>query len=163
MKKITFEMLRNSVVYDKETGCFSLAKGIKNKKAGDFVGSKNSIQGYIELSICGIKAYGHRMAWLYEYGAEAEGSIDHINGIRHDNRIANLRLASSFVNAQNTRKPSRNNTSGFLGVSFCPQTNRWVAQITAGKHINLGRYDTPEHAYEVYLAAKRRLHSGCTI
>ena len=163
MKNITAAMVRSSVGYDKETGVFFHLLDRGHRKAGDPAGSRNVVNGYVELSICGIKAYGHRMAWLYEHGTDAQLTIDHINGVRHDNRISNLRLASRAVNSQNTRAAQKNSVSGFLGVSYCKFTNRWKAQITAGRNYTLGRFDTPELAYEAYLTAKRQMHEGCTI
>ena len=65
---------------------------------------------------------------------------------------------------QNLRKPKANNTSGFLGVTFCRCTNRWLSQIhTGGKNYKLGRFDEPELAHAAYLQAKRRLHEGSTL
>lgn len=163
MKHISILEAKQSLNYCPETGVFTWARDSSRAKRGDIAGSKNKVNGYIELCFYGVKHYAHRAAWLFVHGVNAELPIDHINGDRSDNRIVNLRLASPFVNAQNIRKPQRNNTSGFLGVTFCPQTKRWIAQITAGRHVNLGRFDTPEQAHEAYLQAKRSLHLGCTV
>lgn len=58
----------------------------------------------------------HRCAWLLEKGSEPPETIDHINGIRDDNRICNLRAASFAENVRNT-VPKKNNKTGFKGVS----------------------------------------------
>jgi hypothetical protein len=80
------------------------------------------------------------------------GLIDHQNGDGTDNRWANLRLATSSLNAANSRRRS-DNTSGFKGVSRC-RGARWRASIQLnGKFKHLGHFDTPEEAHAVYCAA----------
>ncbi|MGU3904773.1 HNH endonuclease [Escherichia coli] len=62
------------------------------------------------------------------YGDIPEGmEIDHINGIRHDNRIENLRLVKKSANQRNRIKLSKNNSSGISGVYFCNTRKRWIA------------------------------------
>jgi hypothetical protein len=66
--------------------------------------------------------------------------IDHINHVRHDNRIANLRLATSAQNHQNRRRITKS-ASGFLGVTWHTRDRRWQAHIEAsGKSIHLGYF-----------------------
>lgn len=84
---------------------------------------------------------------------EDEREGDHINGITLDNRIENLRVCTSAENNRN-RRISRNNTSGFLGVSYDKKANKWRAQIEVnGVNKRLGVFDTPEEAYIVYCRA----------
>ena len=162
--ELTHERLLSELSYDKEAGDFRWLSSGFGRRTDRPVGGINKVSGYIEIGIDGGKYFGHRLAWFYATGEWPKLKIDHINCIRHDNRISNLRLASDFVNAQNIRSPSKNNTSGFLGVSFCKCTNRWISQITyQGRHHNLGRFDSPEAAYAVYLQGKRQLHEGCTL
>lgn len=93
------------------------------------------------------------------YGAWPDGEIDHINGDRKDNRLENLRLATSSENKQNIGLKS-NNRSGFTGVSWFAAAKKWRADITiAGKMRHLGRFDTPEAAAEAYAKAKAELHT----
>lgn len=76
--------------------------------------------------------------------------IDHINGVRTDNRRLNLRVATQLENTRN-RGAQRNNKSGYKGVSFDKYAGRWVAHIRAnGKTMHIGYYDTPEEAARVY-------------
>lgn len=66
--------------------------------------------------------------------------VDHINGIRSDNRIENLRIVKNSENSKNQKRKSTNK-SGMTGVSWDTQTQRWRAHITVnGKMISLGRY-----------------------
>jgi len=68
------------------------------------------------------------------------------------------------TNAENKRGPRKDNKSGFLGVCWHPQARKWRARIQLrGKSHDAGLYDTPEEAYAAYVAAKRKLHAGCTI
>ena len=91
-------------------------------------------------------------------GEWPKDQIDHINGIRTDNRFTNLREATT---AENTRNGliSKNNTSGFKGVCFHKDTGRWQAKIFInGKGRHLGLFDTAEAAANAYDAAAAKLH-----
>lgn len=79
----------------------------------------------------------HRVIWAMFHG-EWPDQIDHINGIKDDNRIVNLREASQFENMKN-QKIYVNNTSGVVGVSFNARQGTWAACINhEGKRIYLG-------------------------
>jgi len=155
--------LKEILNYNPSTGLFTWKTekryGIKlNKIAGC-----NS-HGYIAIKVNGKKYAAHRLAWLYVYGKFPNNMIDHINGIRHDNRIENLRDVTSEINQQNQIKPRSKNSSNFLGVNFEKNLGKWKAQIQANKVKKyLGLFETPELAYEAYLIAKRELHEGCTL
>lgn len=159
----TVDELRAAIAYDPETGVFTRIKSYGRSKAGTVLGSKTA-QGYLSVSFKGQLTSAHRLAWFYVHGVMPSSPIDHINGDRADNRIENLRCGGYTANNQNRLKPQRNNTSGFLGVGWNPQNKKWRAQITVNNQTkHLGHYDTPEEAHEVYLAAKRKYHKGCTI
>lgn len=114
--------------------------------------------GYLHVMIDRGTYKLHRLAWLYEFGSFPREELDHINGKRTDNRIANLRECSREQNSEN-RARSRNNTSGFTGVSFSKLNRRWRSKIEkSGKRHDLGLFDSPEEAHEAYLKAKARLH-----
>ena len=88
--------------------------------------------------------------------------VDHIDGNRANNAIANLRDVTRSVNHQNLRRARSDSAHGFLGVS--PFFGKWKARITVNRVFqHLGVFDTPEEAHAAYLEAKRRLHVGCTI
>lgn len=132
-------------------------------RAGALAGS-TAANGYQYIKLQGKGYLAHRVIWFFAHGVWPSGSLDHINGDRSDNRIANLREVSARGNAENMRRPGRANTSGFLGVSRVKESNRWLATIRAnGRSISLGYFGTPEEAHATYVQAKRRLHAGCTI
>ncbi len=115
-------------------------------------------QGYRCGVIAGEKCLAHRAVWAVHSGRWPENQIDHINGDKTDNRIANLREATHAENLQNSRRPSRN-TSGFKGVCFDRSRGKWMARIHAdGRDRMLGRFDTPEEAHAAYRAAAEKHH-----
>lgn len=147
--------------YDSETGIFTWKQNRRTVKAGQVAGHKSQL-GYVDISVCGKLYQAHRLAWMLVHREIPNGEIDHINGIRHDNRIANLRIVDSRGNKQNKRLPMRTNKSGFLGVDFCQ--GKYRAQIRVnGEKLYLGLFDSPEDAHAAYLKAKREHHETCTI
>ena len=85
--------------------------------------------------------------------------VDHINGNTRDNRRENLRLCNRAENGRNRGKLS-NNTSGFKGVSWNKETDKWRASIMVGdgKQKHLGYFDDPETAYQSYCLAATKYH-----
>ena len=151
--------------YDQHTGILRWRVSPSGPcKAGAIAGSRTD-RGYWRVMIKGRSYLAHRLGWLIVHGNWPHGEIDHINGIRDDNRLANLRDVSSTENRQNLRKaPSTNKSSGLLGVSYAQQCKKWVARIRiSGKRIHLGHYETAEQAHDAYLEAKRSLHVACVI
>lgn len=87
-----------------------------------------------------VRYKAHRLAWLYVYGYFPENDIDHINRMKDDNSIANLREVSRQCNIRNVGLRSTNKT-GVTGVSWCKRFGKWQAQIRADKmNKNLGYY-----------------------
>lgn len=110
---LTQKRLKKLLYYDKDTGFFIWKKDIFNLnkynivRQGDIAGSINK-QGYITISINGKRYSAHRLAWLYTYGHFPKQEIDHINRIRNDNRLYNLRDVSHKVNTENKSEPGEN-------------------------------------------------------
>ena len=156
------QAIKERLCYDASTGVFTWRLSSRNSvRAGSVAGGVDR-EGYRRITI-GRKTYNeHRLAWAYVHGYMPKDEIDHINGVRGDNRIENLREADRFLNTQNVLKRS-NNKSGYLGVCFYKPTSKWRAQIRANKKSYfLGDFDEPEQAHEAYMAAKRNLHPGFT-
>lgn len=116
------------------------------------------LHGYKQGRVLGRYASAHRVAWAIHHGEWPEGEIDHINMERDDNRIANLRLATSSNNHMN-RGRQENNTSGVKGVYWQKARGKWMAQIqVAGKQIFLGRYATKSEAHAAYCESAKKYH-----
>lgn len=106
----------------------------------------------------------HRLAWLHVHGVWPKDDVDHMDGNRVNNCIANLRDVDRSTNLQNMRSPGRPSKSGLLGVSWFERDRNWLARICVdGKNRYLGYFQTKEQAHEAYVAAKRKLHAGCTL
>jgi hypothetical protein len=162
---LTQERLRELFQYNEETGVFTRKVTVAPPKAmaGMIAGSLGN-QGYLLIMVDRRTHMAHRLAWLYVHGVFPKGDIDHINGVRSDNRIANLRDASRSLNIQNSHGPRPTNKSGFLGVCWSKKEAKWVAQITLNyKNTRIGSFDSPEEAHAAYLLVKRQVHLGCTI
>ena len=115
---MTQEYLKSILDYNSLTGIFTWKVRTSNRvNIGDIAGSANK-DGYIQITIYGVKHYAHRLAYLYIYGW-LPPKVDHINndGPKSDNRIANLRPAKNNQNLRNRGKTIKN-TSGFKGVFF---------------------------------------------
>lgn len=115
-------------------------------------------QGYRSGTLSCRKFLAHRVAWALHCGAWPTGEIDHINGIRSDNRISNLRVVGGSENHRNKGLPS-NNTSGCIGVRFDRRGRKkpWVAAIGInGKSIALGMFATKGEAIAARKAGERK-------
>jgi len=158
---ITVEKLKERLFYDAETGLFTRRLRYGGFPSGSLVGTQRR-DGYLHMVVLGKQYLAHRLAWLYSYGKWPAMYVDHINGIKSDNRLANLRDVSHSENLQNLRQANFDNRAGLLGVVT---TRRGIcAQIVVnGKSMFLGYFATPELAHEAYIEAKRLHHMSCTI
>jgi len=159
-KCLAQDLLKELFNYDPETGVFTRKTNNNRWKIGDIAGHKH-LFGYVKMRINKIDYMAHRLAWVYMYGSIPESlTVDHINGVRDDNRIDNLRLANGHKEQAQNLKKRNDNTSGYVGVYPHILPNKWIAQIRVnGKAIYLGIYDTPEEASEAYIKAKVEHHT----
>lgn len=119
--------------------------------------------GYILVTVKGRSLFAHRVVWALMNGEWPQLDIDHINGVRTDNRPANLRQVTRSVNCQNKAKALASNAStGLLGANYHKSNGkRFRAQIWInGKNRHIGYFATPEEAHAAYLTAKAKLHEG---
>lgn len=160
-KNLTAERLRELLTYDPETGVFKWNAGGKGRRLDRVAGGLHPTLGYWYIGVDRVKYPSHRVAWLYMTGKWPEHEIDHINGVRSDNRWSNLREATKSQNMQNQRRAVRG-TSQYLGV--CALGKKWKASIQVDKKSrHIGVYLTEEDAYAAYLEVKRKLHEYCSI
>ncbi|MHB0965531.1 MAG: HNH endonuclease signature motif containing protein [Bellilinea sp.] len=168
---ITQKRLKELLHYNPETGAFAWKSdryaGRNNAflitKAGDRAGFVVR-DGYRYIVIDGNRKAEHRWAWLYMTGVALDRStdIDHINGVRGDNKWRNLRTATRSENMQNMKTHHLDNETGFLGVER--KRDKFSARICLkGVRHSLGSFDTAQAAHEEYLKAKRVLHNRGTL
>ena len=165
IKMITQNTLREEFSYNASTGLFHVLKHNQNssRKIGDVVGSLKQ-NGYLNIYLNKKIYLAHRLAWLYVYGQLPKLQIDHINGIKTDNRISNLRLSTASQNAQNQTKAKATNKTNLLGVRKKPNKNVFEASIKVnGKNVYIGCFKTAQLAHEAYINRKRELHEFNTL
>lgn len=165
MSELTQEILKQLLDYDIETGLFSWTnhKDVYFMNRGQSAYKKTS-NGYFYISINRKRFAAHRLAFLYVSGRFPPDMVDHLNGVRSDNKWSNLREVSNTENQQNQRQASKNNSHGFMGITWHARDKSWQAQIRVNNTRKfLGYFKTPEEAHNAYLVAKRKLHSTCTI
>ncbi len=140
---ITQEILKSLLVYDPETGVFTnrVTRNV-NAMIGKVAGTDQP-DGYQRIKIFRKCYLSHRLAWLYVHGVWPIDQIDHINGIRNDNRLGNLRPVSQKENMEN-QKLHVGSKSGHRGVTWDTETGKWLAQVRhntvirkVGRFINL--------------------------
>lgn len=126
---VSIDIINEWLRYEPATGKFfwkkvkTRGKAVLHAEAGGF-----NMKGYRMISIAGRRHMTHRLVWMIETGEWPTQEIDHINGIKDDNRFCNLRTVPHKINMRNL-SAHRDNKSGVLGVSFVPRRNKWVAQI----------------------------------
>jgi hypothetical protein len=132
---LTQETVKKVLEYDPETGEFKRIWSPTAARIGLPVGWV-SVQGYHVIKVLNRDYPAHRLAWLYMTGAmpASKMEIDHVNGIRNDNRFCNLRLASKFQNQRN-RKLNCNNSSGIKGVCWNAKGGKWDTYIHKDKKL----------------------------
>lgn len=145
---LTREYLEGVLSYSPDTGNFTWKINSGRAVLGSIAGSCSSF-GYWKICINKRRYFAHRLAWMICNGLPPNGmDIDHINGKRDDNRIANLRLATRSQNNMNSTISSRNN-SGCKGVCFHRRDKIWHARvIMKGKLVAFKTFKDKQHAIE---------------
>ena len=157
------EYIRENLRYDPETGYLWWTNPSENsvrtpKSLNKPVGYTHS-EGYLhfsfKLSSKKVWLFSHRVAWFLYYGSWPKDMLDHINGIRWDNRIENLREATNEQNARNQRS-HKDSLSQHKGACWDKQNQKWKARImVSGKQKSLGSYASEEEAARAYDKAAR--------
>ena len=148
---MNIEELKEYFKYDKETGKLFWNKRPSNRVLlGQEVGNHNH-QGYKVCRFKGKTIRVHRIVWALNKEEIPSNFIDHINGVKDDNRMENLRLVSNAQNLQNMKKAK--------GCTYHKKNKKWMAQISVNKeHKYLGSFATEQEAHIAYLKAKQELH-----
>jgi len=137
------EYLRKILDYEPETGALTwkrrddVSAPWNTKYAGKAALAALNSDGYLAGCINNVCYRAHRVIWKWYHGADPL-QIDHINGVRDDNRIVNLRNVTRAENMRNAKLSSAN-TSGATGVCWDKRCNKWQAHIMVnGNHHNIG-------------------------
>jgi HNH endonuclease len=156
---LTQEKLKTLLQYDPDTGVLIWrTKPSRGVKAGRIAGTPTS-EGYIALQINKQKMYAHRAIWLYVHGVWPSEEIDHINRIRNDNRLCNLRLANRLENSHNTRKHDKS-LLGHKGVAWHNRNKKWQVQMRfCGKSYYVGQFLNLQDAIQARLQAETKLYA----
>lgn len=163
MKKLpSLSDLQQVLEYSQDTGNFVWLVNRTSKRAGDVAGYKINTRGYVGIKFRGDSYRAHWLAWLYVHGEVPEGFfIDHVNGDPSDNRIANLRLATSAENSRNRSRSGQTRSNRWRGVS---KNGKWfTARIRTGleegrKATYLGCFLDEREAAEEYMFAAIKYH-----
>ena len=124
------------------------------KNFGKEAGSLNN-DGYVRIQIKNVRYVAHRLIFFIHYGYFPR-VLDHINGIKSDNRIENLRPANHCKNGMNQRLHVTN-TSGYKNVFR--QNNKWCVRLKINsKNTWFGGYDDIELAELVAIEARNKYH-----
>lgn len=144
--------LRALLIYDSDTGRFYRRSDVVRRKPL----GKAHPEGYVYVYFNGRYWAAHRLAWMYVHGRWPEPHLDHINGVKGDNRLANLRECDHRLNMK-AAKRRVDNKSGVKGV-WQTQYGRWMAYIHVdGKRINLGTFEAKHMAVDARVQAALRL------
>jgi hypothetical protein len=153
---ITQETLKQLLDYNPATGVFTwkVSRGGR-VQIGSIAGCLHK-NGYLDIGIKGRNYGAHRLAWLYTHGNWPINVIDHINGIKTDNRIDNLRDVSNRENHNN--HAAHRSVLKKVGSYWHKNNKIWISKIRInGKQVYLGSFKTEQEAHEAYLLAKENL------
>jgi hypothetical protein len=147
---ITIERLREVLDYDPETGNLIWRVRLNSRApVGAIAGCICKHRGYRVMSVDKRFYPVHRLIWLHVHGVWPANEIDHVNGIKHDNRISNLREATHAQNCRNIAP--KKSKSGAKGVRYNELARKWQARIVYDhKEISLGYF----HAKDAAIAAR---------
>jgi len=148
--------------YEKETGFLFRIKHLRRDSY--FKKINENPEGYSVSRVDGRLYAAHRIVWIMIKGNIPAGyDIDHIDGVKFNNKIENLRLARRSENCQNYKNARINSRTGILGVSFNKQRGLYQASISVKKKYYREFFSDPVKAGEWYLQKKREIHPFSTI
>jgi hypothetical protein len=149
--------LKKLLHYNPETGIFIRLTRTRRIRSGAIAGGLDKC-GYLIITINKKNYKAHRLAFLYVNGKFPEKDIDHINRIKSDNRMCNLREATQSQNQKN-KSLYKNNKSGYKGVHWDGCNKRWVAQARINNiQQRLGSFKAIDEAVIAYQEFAKQKH-----
>lgn len=152
MDKSLLDYAREHLRYEPATGRFywiKVPKRVNNHRVC-YVGKEAGVihhAGYVKLTLMSRPVVAHRLAWALFVG-DPPAEIDHINGVRNDNRLENLRAATRAQNMHNAKVKSCS-ASGQKNVQWDAQAGKWRVRVRVdGKRHHIGRFADFEQAAE---------------
>ncbi|QXE08542.1 HNH endonuclease [Pseudomonas sp. AN-B15] len=157
-KMLTYDQAISALTYNPATGMLTWNSSPNTRIVpGRTAGSKGT-NGYIRIKMGGKTYLAHRVAWLIHRGNWPDGQIDHVDGCRQNNAIANLRDSTPSQN-QHNQALRKTNKSGVKGVSWNPDSRKWHVQVTLSRKVyNGGHYECLAEATTVAATLRDRLH-----
>jgi hypothetical protein len=168
MSGVTIEFLRRRFSYNHMSGVVSYAENVGRADKKRFVGDEAgriTQEGYREIKINGRHYRCHRIAWAIYYGEWPKNQIDHINGVRLDNSIANLRDVTQDINMQNQIRAHKRNSSGssVVGVTKNKHTNKFIVSgYVGGSPVYVGGFDDLDSAEHASIEFRAKNYPGFT-
>jgi hypothetical protein len=151
----TYRRVNKLLSYDPLTGILTWKIARMRGHVPGVIAGSPSRDGYWTIMVDGKAYKAHRLAWLLHTGKWPKDQLDHINRVRDDNRIENLRPANASLNQINSEM-YRNNKSGYRGVYFHSGSNKWQAQLRRNnKQTHIGLFATAIEASRAREAAIR--------
>ena len=147
--ELTKELVEELFNYDPETGWFTRKTSKGGRFAGTRAGYTNKADGYEYIKIKSKPIQAHWLAWIVKNGSLPIMDIDHVNGIRNDNRIDNLRETTRSLNLHNSSARARSKT-GHKGIYFSEKSrNKWIAKVMFNyKNYHIGSFFTLQEAID---------------
>lgn len=104
------------------------------------------LRGYTRTKLKGKMTFAHRIIWEMHNGEIPQGmEIDHINGVKNDNRIENLRCVDRMVNCKNAAM-RKDNKTGQTGVSYNKAKGKYTVQLQKDNHRIYRTFDSFDEA-----------------
>lgn len=145
---LTLKELKRILKYNPRTGQFIWNKKLSFRIWPGKVAGCIGVQGYRYIGIKNISYRAHRLAWFYMTGKWPRDFLDHVNGVRSDNRFSNLRLSN---NRQNSINKKQHREGKLPGCSFIKRKNKWQAAFKfKGKRYFIGLFKTEVDASLAY-------------
>lgn len=152
---VSIERLRKLLHYNRVTGIFTWRETRNKCQKGQRAGC--SSRAYRDISIDGKNYREHRLAWAIVHGQWPPMGIDHRNGDGSDNRLKNLRLATTSQNQRN-KKVLKSSLTGVKGVHFRKERNVYIPRIFSnGKLRRLGYFKDIRDAEKEYIRVSKKL------